>query len=375
MAGIYIHVPFCKHKCLYCDFYSVASQSRRLELVNSIVEEIGLQQKYFNEIQPVKTIYFGGGTPSTLSFEELNRILSKLFQHVTVDLSAEITLEANPEDLTVEYLSDLRRLGINRLSVGIQSFVDEHLSYFGRRHSAKEAIEAIQNARAAGFLNISADLIYGFPGLTTEQWKQNVETMVGLGVEHVSAYQLMVEQGSVFFKRQQKGKFKPVDDDESAENYRILTDSLKASGYEHYELSNFCKPGYFSRHNSSYWFGEPYLGLGPSAHSFNGDRRQWNVSSIEKYCGAIARKECWWEEEILSERDRYNELILTRLRTKRGLLSHEIDLLSPSKQDQFIRLAQEAEKKGLLRKFNNGWNIPEEVWLISDGIISDLMEI
>lgn len=374
MAGIYIHVPFCRQKCLYCDFYSVASQSRRLELVNSIIDEIGLQQAYLNEL-PVKTIYFGGGTPSTLSFEELSRIISKLYQHFKVDASAEITLEANPEDLTPEYLADLRRLGINRLSVGIQSFVDDHLSYFGRKHSAMEAIEAIQNARAAGFSNISADLIYGFPGLTAEQWKQNVETMVGLGVEHISAYQLMVEQGSVFFKRQQKGKFTPVDDDESAENYRILTRRLKDCGYEHYELSNFCKPGYFSRHNSSYWFGEPYLGLGPSAHSFNGDRRQWNVSSIEKYCGAIANRDGWWEEEILSERDQYNELILTRLRTKRGLLVEEISRLSALRQDRFVRLAQEAEKKGLLMLEDNGWIIPEEVWLISDGIISDLMEI
>lgn len=374
MAGIYIHVPFCRQKCLYCDFYSVASQSRRLELVNSIVDEIGLQQTYLNEL-PIKTIYFGGGTPSTLSFEELNRILSELYQHFKVDASAEITLEANPEDLTPEYLADLRRLGINRLSVGIQSFVDDHLSYFGRKHSAMEAIEAIQNARAAGFSNISADLIYGFPGLTTEQWKQNVETMVGLGVEHISAYQLMVEHGSVFFKRQQKGKFTPVEDDESAENYRILTGSLNDSGYEHYELSNFCKPGYFSRHNSSYWFGEPYLGLGPSAHSFNGVNRQWNISNIEKYCTAIANHESWWEEEILSERDRYNELILTRLRTKRGLMVEEISRLSASRQDQYTRLAQEAEKKGLLKRFDKGWIIPEEVWLISDGIISDLMEI
>jgi len=374
MAGIYIHVPFCRQKCLYCDFNSVASQSRRLELVNSIVDEIGLQQTYLNEL-PIKTIYFGGGTPSTLSFEELNRILSELYQHFKVDASAEITLEANPEDLTPEYLADLRRLGINRLSVGIQSFVDDHLSYFGRKHSAMEAIEAIQNARAAGFSNISADLIYGFPGLTTEQWKQNVETMVGLGVKHISAYQLMVEHGSVFFKRQQKGKFTPVEDDESAENYRILTGSLNDSGYEHYELSNFCKPGYFSRHNSSYWFGEPYLGLGPSAHSFNGVNRQWNISNIEKYCTAIANHESWWEEEILSERDRYNELILTRLRTKRGLMVEEISRLSASRQDQFTRLAQEAEKKGLLKRFDKGWIIPEEVWLISDGIISDLMEI
>jgi len=374
MAGIYIHVPFCRQKCLYCDFNSVASQSRRLELVNSIVDEIGLRQTYLNEL-PIKTIYFGGGTPSTLSFEELNRILSELYQHFKVDASAEITLEANPEDLTPEYLADLRRLGINRLSVGIQSFVDDHLSYFGRKHSAMEAIEAIQNARAAGFSNISADLIYGFPGLTTEQWKQNVETMVGLGVEHISAYQLMVEHGSVFFKRQQKGKFTPVEDDESAENYRILTGSLNDSGYEHYELSNFCKPGYFSRHNSSYWFGEPYLGLGPSAHSFNGVNRQWNISNIEKYCTAIANHESWWEEEILSERDRYNELILTRLRTKRGLMVEEISRLSASRQDQFTRLAQEAEKKGLLKRFDKGWIIPEEVWLISDGIISDLMEI
>lgn len=374
MAGIYIHIPFCRQKCLYCDFYAVASQSKRPQLVDSIIEEIDYQKEFINGL-PVNTIYFGGGTPSTLTRDELSRILSKLYSLFNINDTAEITLEANPEDLTPDYLASLRSVGVNRLSVGIQSFVDEHLLYFGRRHTAKDAKEAITNARSAGFLNISADLIYGFPGLTTEQWKNNVETMVSLQVDHISSYQLMVEQGSVFFKRQQIGKFTPVDDDESAENYRILTTTLRENGYDHYELSNFCKPGLFSNHNSSYWFGEPYLGLGPSAHSFNGVSRQWNVSSIDKYCHAIKDKGVWWEEEILTERDRYNELIITRLRTKRGLLNEEVATLSDSRQEQFRRAAEKMESKGQLSRIQTGWIIPENVWLVSDGIISELIEI
>lgn len=374
MAGIYIHIPFCRQKCLYCDFYAVASQSKRALLVDSIIEEIDCQKEFLKGL-PVSTIYFGGGTPSTLTRDELSRILSKLYQLFNINTTAEITLEANPEDLTPDNLASLRSVGINRLSVGIQSFVDEHLLYFGRRHSAKEAIEAIKNARSAGFLNISADLIYGFPGLTAEQWKSNVETMVGLQVDHISSYQLMVEQGSVFFKRQQIGRFTPVDDDESAENYRILTTNLRENGYDHYELSNFCKPGLFSRHNSSYWFGEPYLGLGPSAHSFNGVNRQWNVSSIDKYCQAIKDKGVWWEEEILTERDKYNELIITRLRTKRGLQNEEIATFSDSRQKQFLRAVGKMESKGQLSRTQTGWIIPENVWLVSDGIISELIEI
>ncbi len=373
MAGIYIHIPFCRHKCLYCDFYSVASLARRLELVDAIVAEIGYRHGYLDD-SSIQTIYFGGGTPSTLSSEELGRILDKLNQQFEVSPAVEITLEANPEDLTPEYLKELRVLGINRLSIGIQSFNDEHLIYFGRKHTAIAAIQAIENARNAGFLNISADLIYGFPGLTSEQWKRNIATMVSLGIEHISAYQLMVEQGSVFYKRQQKGTFKPIDDDESAENYQYLTNALSGNGYEHYELSNFCKPGFHSRHNSSYWFGERYLGLGPSAHSFNGISRQWNVSSIEKYCRAVATGDKWFEEEFLTEKDRYNELILTRLRTKRGLLNEEMALVATIQQSWFEKQAKEMESKGLLKRMEFGWIISEEKWLISDGIISELME-
>ncbi len=374
MAGIYIHVPFCRQKCLYCDFYSVASQLKRKQLVDSLVAEIGYQHNYLGRL-PINTIYFGGGTPSTLSADELGRLLTSVNSQFCVDAAAEITLEANPEDLTPRYLAELRQLGINRLSVGIQSFVDNHLIYFGRKHTAGEAIAAIENARMAGFYNISADLIYGFPGLAREQWKSNVETMVGLQVEHISAYQLMVEKGSVFYKQQQNGKFSSVDDDESADNYHVLTDYLGNHGYEHYELSNFCRPGFHSRHNSSYWIGEPYLGLGPSAHSFDGTNRKWNVSSVEKYCKAVSEGGTWWEDEFLSERDRYNELIITRLRTKRGLLNKEVAQLSLDRQAMFLSQASVFEKKGLLRRVTDGWIIPEDAWLVSDGIMSDLMEI
>lgn len=372
MAGIYIHIPFCRHKCLYCDFYAVASLTQKDVMVSAICREIELRKDYL-ENNSIDTIYFGGGTPSVLSVEDVGQILNRLQNQFHISSAVEITVEANPEDLSDEYLYELGRIGVNRLSIGIQSFCDAHLTYFGRHHSAKQAIESVECARMAGFSNISIDLIYGFPGLTQEQWKENVQLAMDLSVEHLSAYQLMVESGSVFYRRQQQGHFTPANEEDSVTHYQLLTNLLRRSGYEHYELSNFCKPGYVSRHNSSYWFGVHYLGLGPSAHSYNGVSRQWNSANNKKYLDGIYTGPLAIELEVLSEVEKYNELMLTRLRTSRGLLRNELDTFSPQIHQLFGERVTAKMALGLIKEVDCGWIIPEDRWLISDGIIADMM--
>ncbi|HUX53701.1 MAG TPA: radical SAM family heme chaperone HemW, partial [Williamwhitmania sp.] len=327
MAGIYLHIPFCRHKCLYCDFYSVASLTQKDLMVASLCNEIDLRKDYLAE-KVVDTIYFGGGTPSVLTAGDVGQILDRIKCHFSINDNVEVTLEANPEDLSATFLQELYLVGVNRLSIGIQSFYDDHLRYFGRHHSAAQAIDAFNAARNAGFNNISIDLIYGFPGLELEQWERNVEMAIELSAEHISAYQLMVEPGSLFFKRQQQGNFVPANDEESIRHYQQLTTRLRSVGYEHYELSNFCKPGYESRHNSSYWYGAHYLGLGPAAHSYNSESRQWNAANNKQYLDGISSGRLAFEIEYLSEAEKYNELLLTRLRTSRGLLRTELDGLS-----------------------------------------------
>lgn len=372
MAGIYIHIPFCRHKCLYCDFYSVASLGMMEPLVSAICREAELRESYLSH-EVVDTIYFGGGTPSVLSIQEINKIYEKLHHIFAIGTAPEVTLEANPEDLTADYLKQLHELGINRLSMGIQSFCNEHLAYFGRKHSAHQAVDVYSLARKIGFSNISIDLIYGFPDLTTLQWQNNIDAAINLSPEHISAYQLMVEQGSILYKRQQIGQFVPADDDTSAVHYQVLTERLNEAGYVHYELSNFCKTGYESRHNSSYWLGSNYLGLGPAAHSYNGKRRQWNKPHNKRYMDGIARGIPDIEIDLLGEKERYNELIMTRLRTLRGLYRNELDGFSAEYFKAFSAKVNRLIDQGMVVRTDSGWRIPEVYWLVSDGIISELM--
>lgn len=324
MSGIYIHVPFCLSKCLYCGFYSVASTRNKDLYVNTLLEEIKLRRDYLSR-SPIKTIYFGGGTPSLLSADELSQILRQLEQHHDCSGLQEMTLEANPEQLTPDYCKTLRALGFNRLSIGVQSFQDHVLHFMGRRHTAQQAIRAVENAHTAGFNNISIDLIYGVSERTDDQWGQDLDMAFRLPIQHLSCYALTEEENSRLHKQIQGGKHAPVDDEQAARQYGILIERTTASGaaarprFEQYEISNFCRPSFESRHNSAYWDHTPYLGLGPAAHSFDGHSRQWNPANLKLYMENVADGRLCEEREELSPTDLCNETLLLALRTRQGL--------------------------------------------------------
>ena len=317
MAGLYIHIPFCKQACHYCDFHFSTNQDQRTRLCQAIAKEINLQHSYLDN-EPIHTLYFGGGTPSLLSGEELNIIFESVHSHFVVDDDAEVTMEVNPDDLTTDKLKELKNFGVNRLSVGIQSFNNPTLTFFNRAHSGEQAIESIHRARTAGFDNISIDLIYSVPGQAEDIWKKDIEQAVALQPEHISSYSLTIEEKTAFGKWQKTGRIKPLDENKAVADFEVLMDMLNSSGYEHYEISNFSKPGFHSKHNSSYWRQRKYLGLGPSAHSYNGKTRQFNVANNSHYINAIIKGEVPFEIEQLSRENKINEYIITTLRTKWG---------------------------------------------------------
>ncbi|NVO19801.1 MAG: radical SAM family heme chaperone HemW [Bacteroidetes bacterium] len=317
MSGIYLHIPYCKQKCHYCNFYSLASEKHREDIVPSIVREMELQKEYLQG-EVVNTVYFGGGTPALLTASEISILLDSIYKHFMVANDAEITLEANPDDLSLVKLKAFRSAGINRLSIGVQSFEEEDLEFLNRTHSARQAISAIKQSKTAGFVNLSIDLIYGIPNQDIESWESNLMTAIELGVPHLSAYALTVEEKTPMAVMIRKGNMPNVDDALQAQHFRILTDLLEAHGYLHYEISNFCKPGKFSKHNTSYWKGVSYLGLGPSAHSYNGNSRQWNVSNLGQYVQSIRKDIIPFEKEILSQSQQFNEYVMTSLRTQWG---------------------------------------------------------
>lgn len=312
--GIYIHIPFCKQKCHYCDFHFSTSLKNKNDLITALITEIGLQKDYLNQ-KPVETIYFGGGTPSFLDSAEIRRILDKVYAEFDVISNPEITLEGNPDDFTFDKLQELKQAGINRLSIGIQSFNDADLTWMNRAHNSNQATKCVQDAQCLGFDNITIDLIYGLPEMTIEAWKINLQKALDLDVQHISAYNLTVEPGTALHHLVKTGKSKPLSDEAGAEQFEVLINTLESSNFEHYEISSFGKKGYFSKHNSSYWKRKFYLGIGPSAHSFNGNTRQWNVANNAKYIKAIKDGEVPFELEELSKNDRYNEYILLGLRT------------------------------------------------------------
>jgi oxygen-independent coproporphyrinogen III oxidase len=324
MSGIYIHIPFCRQKCYYCDFYKTINSSNADIFLEALKKE-ALSRKDFLDGGNIDTIYFGGGTPSVLTEKQLEFILNFLARYFQISIDAEITFEANPDDLTTEYLQSLKKLGINRLSIGIQSFQDEHLKKMNRRHNAPQGKAAIENAWAAGFKNISADLIYGLPGLTGKQWKESLNEIFYLPVSHLSAYHLTYHEGTPFFTWLKKGTLKELDETESVEQFHLLLDEAGNSGFEQYEISNFARNEMYSKHNMAYWTGEKYLGLGPSAHSYNGLSRRWNVAHVESYIAGIEKNKRHFEEELLNEKDRFNEYILTRIRTKWGISLIEME--------------------------------------------------
>ncbi len=326
MAGVYLHIPFCAQVCHYCDFHKSASLSNMAELVEAMLLELELRAGYLGG-RPVKTIYFGGGTPSLLPVADIARLVEQVARHNPLDPGAEITLEANPEDLDPAYLEALARTPVNRLSLGTQSFFDQDLAFMHRRHGARQAVEAVRMARRAGFDNLSIDLIYGLPGMGRQRWTDNLRQALELDAPHVSAYHLTYEEGTPFERWKRSGKITPIDEQESLWQFDTLADTLAAAGYEHYEISNFARPGWHSRHNSSYWLGDPYLGVGPSAHSYDGrDSRQWNVRNNPRYIRALKARQIPAEGERLDPAARLNELVMTRVRTQWGIDLDQVEL-------------------------------------------------
>ena len=373
MAGIYIHIPFCKRRCIYCDFFSTIQSEKKPTYIHALCQELEMRKNYL-EGEEIETIYLGGGTPSQLTEEELNEIFTSLYNIYKVKEDAEITLEANPDDLTPEYVSMLRRLPINRISMGIQTFQEETLKLLHRRHTARQAIEAFQRCREAGFRNISIDLMYGLPGETLDTWKEDLQQAIALHPEHISAYHLIYEEGTALWKLRDEHQVEEADEDLSVTLFKTLIDELKQAGYQHYEISNFCLPGLHSRHNSSYWTGKKYLGCGPSAHSFNGSSRQWNIASLDNYLKGIASGKPNYEIEELDLYTRYNDFVITSIRTCWGMsLSRLRSEYGEELYRYCLRMAKSHLEQGVLEIEEDTLRLTQEGIFISDGIMSDLL--
>lgn len=364
MAGIYIHIPFCNSKCAYCGFYSIPSQKRKAEFLEALKQEMVSRKDYLHG-EAVETIYFGGGTPSILKVEEIENLLGLIQEYYSVEANAEITLEANPDTLSMEYLQGLRAIGINRLSIGIQSFFDDDLRYLSRRHDAGHARQCIQLAKDAGFDNISIDLIYGLPTSNADQWSRNLDLFFELEIPHLSAYALTLEPNSILTKQIEMGKVLPINEEDAVRDYELLCRRAAENGYLHYEISNFCKPGKHSRHNSSYWFGIPYAGFGPSAHSFDGTSRQWNVASLERYGES--------EREALSPEQIYDEYVMLRLRTLWGIdLKYMKREMGERFSDYCERQAEPLVAEGRLSRTREFLYLNDEQMLFADGVAEAL---
>ena len=378
MAGLYIHIPFCLSKCAYCGFYSIASQKRKADYLEALKQEIHSRKDYLRG-EKVETVYFGGGTPSILTIEELRPIFVSLQESFEIDPGAEVTLEANPDTLSLEYLEGLRSLGVNRLSIGIQSFFEEDLNYLSRRHHAEHALQSITWAKTAGFDHIGIDLIYGLPTSNADRWNQNLDKFFELDLSHLSAYALTLEPNSILTKQISQGKAMPVSEDDAVRDYGILCKKMAQHGYLHYEISNFCKTGMHSRHNSNYWFGIPYAGFGPSAHSYDGVSRQWNVASVERYVHG-ARMEfplndlgTLEDKEMLTPEQIYDEYVMLRLRTMWGV---DLKYIKREMGDRFSehceRQAQPLLAQGRLSQTREFLYLTDEQMLFADGVAEEL---
>jgi len=369
MAGIYLHIPFCKSRCIYCGFFSTTSLQWRHDYVSAVVEELR-QRRAFLVDQPVDTIYFGGGTPSQLPPNELERMLHAIYNIYNVREDAEVTLEGNPDDMTPQLLHRLLQIGVNRLSMGVQTFDDTRLRFLHRRHTATQAIQAVRNAQTEGFTNISIDLMFGFPGQTLNQWKQDVQTALSLHVQHLSAYSLMYEEGTPLERMLTDGTLAELDEEVSLQMYEYLMDALSAAGYKHYELSNFALPSMESRHNSSYWHGIPYLGVGAGAHSYDGHDRYHHPDSLSHYMNDVLSLEV----EHLTEHERYDEYVFTALRTSKGLSLSALEKQFgvPSKE-YCLQNAQRHLKAGLLSLTGDILRLTHRGLFISNEVMSDLM--
>ncbi len=375
MAGIYLHIPFCRKRCHYCDFFKSTDLSQKARLLEGLKKEMESRSSELAS-EEINTIYLGGGTPSVLLVDELKGLLDTIFLNYRVSPEAEITMEANPDDLSQAVLSFLREIGFNRLSMGIQSFSETDLKLMNRRHGVMQAIQSVKWAKTAGFRNISIDLIYGLPNQTLEEWERNVQVAVQLDVQHISAYNLTYHEGTVFYDQLKKGILKELPDELSLQQFEILIRILKDAGFEHYEISNFCKPGFYSKHNSSYWKNQKYLGVGPSAHSFDLVSRRWNVSSIGAYLDGIENGKPYSESEILTEQDRYNDYIITGLRTIWGVSEELIKSeFSAPYLDHFHKMSEKYLQLGKVIRTSEKVSLSPEGLFISDQIMADFMVV
>lgn len=374
-AGIYIHIPFCKQACNYCNFHFSTSLQLKDDLLKCLEKEI-IFRKYYLEGRKIQTIYFGGGTPSLLSSDEIKNLLQTIYSNFEVIENVEITLEANPDDLTKEKLFELKNAGINRLSIGVQSFFDKELKWMNRSHDAMQAENCIRNAKEIGFDNITIDLIYGVPGLTNTEWKQNLQKAIELNIDHLSCYALTVEPKTALYHQIEKNKLPPLNEQQAAEQFEILMEFAKQHGFEHYEISNFARDKKYSKHNTSYWKGNWYLGIGPSAHSFNGSTRQWNIANNALYIKNINEDEDPSETEILTIPQQYNEFVMISLRTMWGLNLNEI---KNRFGETYLHLIQKESARYIhsedILLENEKMKLSDKGKLIADKIISDLFFI
>jgi len=369
MAGIYIHIPFCKQACHYCNFHFSTSKKNYEQVLKAILAEIELRLNYLPN-NKIDSIYFGGGTPSVLAVADVEQILHTINKNYNVNPKAEITLESNPDDISLEKLKAWKNAGINRLSIGVQSFFEDDLKWMNRAHSSRQAEDAINLSRQAGFANITADLIYGLPH---NHWEANIKKMVEFGIPHISSYALMVEEKTALHHFVTTKKVQLPPDEKAEEDYQILCEYLKKVGYEHYEISNFAKPGFRSKHNASYWKGTPYLGIGPAAHSYNGKTRRWNIANNTQYANGVLQNTQFCEDEVLSLTDQYNEFVMTGLRKVEGILYSEIETKFGEKYLQYLTsaAAKFLETKKLIFSENRLY-ISEREWFLADTIIAEL---
>lgn len=372
MAGIYIHIPFCKSRCIYCGFYSTTLLDLRKKYINAVCREMELRKNYIHE--PFSTIYLGGGTPSLLDEAELTKLFLYINNVYDVDRNAEITMECNPDDITPEFTNMLSRLPINRVSMGAQTFADSRLRLLHRRHNSDEVKHAVKLLREAGIKNISIDLMFGFPDESLSQWKEDISAALALNVEHISAYSLMYEEDTPLWKMLDTGKVKEIDEELSLTMFKELVCQLTYAGYEHYEISNFARPGYRSRHNSSYWHQVPYIGLGAAAHSFDLNSRQWNVADLKLYIEEINNGIIPMEREELDNDTTFNDIITTALRTSDGINLNAMETrLGKRYRNTLISAAGKHIEQGLLEIRHDRLRLTFEGIFISDMVMSDLM--
>lgn len=365
MAGLYIHIPFCKSRCIYCDFYSTTgNESLQDRYVNALIKELSLRKDFLHD-NIIETAYVGGGTPTTLSYLHLKQLAT-----IVPPTVREFTLECNPDDVTGEMARTLHDMGVNRISMGAQSFSDHRLQLLRRRHNAMQIRNAVKLLRNYGFSNISIDLIFGFPNETIEEWKHDIDEALSLGVEHISAYSLMYEEGTPLTRMADSGEIQRLSEEDCCKMYDTLVERLCQAGYEHYEISNFAKPGFRSQHNSSYWNGTEYIGIGAAAHSYNTDTRQWNVSNIRQYIESIEKGVIPMEQETLDDITRYNDMITTALRTAEGI---DLDTLKAPFLDYAVRNARRNISAGLLQITDRHMRLTRKGMFVNDEVMTDLI--